>query len=148
MVVTLTPSGRAAPLSTGSCPAASPKGVTATTLDESVLETPLDTGSSGTSDIYVGILRFAPGGRVGWHVQQRPFLLGVGEGNVTLELVEGGTCRSHTYSAEKGFFEPPGTVHEVRNDGSTAARFYLLGFVPNPQPMIAPAAPPKECGTQ
>jgi quercetin dioxygenase-like cupin family protein len=141
VVVTLTARNRVAALPAGACPAAEPKGVKETVFDASVLDTPLNAESKGSSDIWVGLVGLAPGGKLPWHVQQRPYFLGVGEGHVTLNLANGSTCDTANYASDEGFFEPPLTDHEVRNDTTQRASYYVLGFVPSPQPLIAPAAP-------
>lgn len=148
VVVTMTPSGRVAALPAGPCPATQAKGVTAKVLNESVIEAPLDTESKGTSDIWVVLVRVAPGATTGWHVQQRPYLLGVNEGDITLKVGSDGGCDVTTYSPNQGFFEAPLSNHEDRNGTSRKASYYGIGFVPNPEPPIAPSTAPKSCGSQ
>jgi len=144
-VVTLTPSGRVDALPAGSCPTAAPEGVTSNVLHPAVIEKPLDTDSKGSSDIWVGVVRFAAGGTLAWHVQQRPYFLGVSEGHVTLTLADGAACDVKTYAAKEGFLEPPHVDHVASNETQDAAAFYFIGFVPSPQPLIAPAAPGRGC---
>jgi len=144
-VVTFTPTGRVDALPAGSCPAAAPAGVTSNVLHRAVIDKPLDTGSKGSSDIWVGLVSFAAGGRLPWHVQERPYFLGVPEGRVTLTLADASACNIRTYAEGEGFFEPPRVDHEVTNETQHAAMMYFIGFVPNPQPLIAPAAPARGC---
>ena len=144
-VVTLTPTGRVDALPAGSCPAAAPAGVTSKVLQRSIVEQPISAESKGSSDIWVGLVNFAAGGTLPWHVQQRPYFLGVNQGRVTLTLANGGACDARTYPEGQGFFEPPRTDHLVSNDTQQPAAVYFIGFVPSPQPLIAPAAPARGC---
>src|SRR5207248_6368656 len=123
--VTLTPTGRVDALPAGSCPAAAPAGVTSKVLHRSIIEKPLVTDSKGSSDIWVGFVNFAAGGRLPWHVQERPYFLGVPEGNVTLTLADGAACDVKTYAEGEAFFEPPEVDHEVSNGTQHAAAAYF-----------------------
>ncbi|MCA1844929.1 MAG: cupin domain-containing protein, partial [Actinobacteria bacterium] len=114
-------------------------------LHRSIIEKPLVTDSTGSSDIWVGFVNFAAGGRLPWHVQERPYVLGVAEGHVTLTLADGASCNARTSSEGEAFFEPPGVDHEVSNETQHAAAVYFIGFAPSPQPLIAPAAPARGC---
>jgi quercetin dioxygenase-like cupin family protein len=145
VVVTMSPTGRVADLAAGPCTAAKPEGATTTVLNESVIDGPLSTESKGTTDIWVVLVRVAPGASTGWHVQQRPYFLGVNEGEFTLKVASDGGCAVNTYSPKQGFFEPPRKDHDVTNVTSQNGSFYGIGFVPNPEPPIAPAAAPKAC---
>lgn len=129
----------------GPCKVTTPGGVTAMMLNHSIIDAPLTTESKGSSDVWVGLVRVAAGGNIGWHVQQRPLFIGVDQGDVTLKVAHDGTCDVTVFAAKAGFLEPPQMVHEVRNNTKSTAFFYFLGFAPSPQPLIAPATPPKEC---
>jgi len=144
-VVTLTPTGRIDALPAGSCPAAAPDGVTSNVLQRSIVEQPLSAESKGSSDIWVGLVNFAAGGTLPWHVQQRPYFLGVNEGRLTLTLASSGMCDATTYPDGQGFFEPPRIDHVVSNNTRQPAAMYFIGFAPSPQPPIAPAAPARGC---
>lgn len=142
----LTPTGlTAATPPAGPCKVTTPRGVTTMMLNHSVIDAPLDTESKGSSDVWVGLVRVAAGGNIGWHVQQRPLFIGVDQGEVTLKVAHDGTCDVTVFPATTGFFEPPQMVHEVRNNTKSPAFFYFIGFAPSPQPLITPATPPKEC---
>jgi hypothetical protein len=129
----------------GPCEATEPGGVTTETLNHSVIEAPFKAESKGTSDVYVGLARLAPHGKVAWHVQHRPLLAGVEKANLGLHLDHGGRCDLTVYPPRAGFYEPPDMVHEVRNDTDSPGLYYVLAFAENPKPFLAPAAPPAGC---
>jgi mannose-6-phosphate isomerase-like protein (cupin superfamily) len=127
------------------CAATPSRLATVATLDRVVIEAPLSVESKGLSDVYLGAVRLAPQGTVGWHVQHRPLLAAVGQGKVTLDLALSEGCRTGIFPAETGFLEPAQTVHQLRNETSSPAMYYYLAFAASPQPFIAPSPPPRQC---
>jgi hypothetical protein len=126
-VVTLTPTGRVDALPAGSCPSAAPDGVTSKVLQRSIVEQPLSAESKGSSDIWVGLVNFAAGGTLPWHVQQRPYFLGVSEGHVTLALAEGPpatsrrTAKGRAFSSRLGSTTLRATRHRTRRLSTSSA---------------------------
>ena len=145
IVVTLTPRDRVAAQPAGACPAAAANGVNKAVFNKGVVETPLNTETKGAMDVWVGLVEFAPGSNIGWHIQPKPVLLGVGEGRLTLALAGDAACDVKAYDAGKAFFEPPTVNHNVSNDTSQKASMYGLVFAPPSQFPYAPAGPPQGC---
>jgi uncharacterized RmlC-like cupin family protein len=142
----LTPLTASAAQPRGPCEVTTPRGLTATVLNHSVIDAPLTAESKGSSDVYVGLVRVAPGATAGgWHVHQGPVVVGVDQGDVTVKVAHEGRCDATVFPEKTGVLEMPQMVHEARNDTKASASFYILGFAPSPQPLLAPAPPPKEC---
>jgi len=129
----------------GPCKGAEASGVTAQSLNRSVIQAPFTAESKGTSDVYLAALRVAPRGAVSWHTQHRPLLASVDKGQLGLHIAHSGECHLTDYPANAGFYEPPNMVHEVRNDTDGPALFYVLAFAESPRPVAVLAAEPEEC---
>jgi quercetin dioxygenase-like cupin family protein len=129
----------------GPCPATEPAGTTTDGFNRSVVAAPFQAESKGTSDVIFAAARLAPRGRLAWHVQHRPLVAGVAQGDLGLHIAHGGRCELTVYPTNAGFYEPPDMVHEVRNDTDAPGLYYVLAFAESPRPFLAPAAPPKEC---
>ena len=140
------PDGAVAPANTGSCPAAAPSGATVKVLNRSRFTEPLTADATGTSDVYVGIVRADPGRSAGpWHAHPGPLLVAVDRGTATVHMAHGSSCETMTVPAGVAFPEMTGMVHEATNRGTEPLAFYILGFAPSGQPLLTPRPTPSEC---
>lgn len=130
----------------GPCEAATAEGVTAKVLNKSTIDAPLTAESTGSSDVYVGLVRVDPGSTAaGWHVHKRPVIAGIDAGDATVKVAHDGKCDVAVFPAKSGVLEEPGMVHRVDNAGKAKLHFYILGFAPSPEPLLAPSGTPEEC---
>ncbi|MGH9022505.1 MAG: hypothetical protein ACRDV9_05305 [Acidimicrobiia bacterium] len=146
-LTTLTPVGTlTATTAPASCTATAPKGTTAKVLSRSTTTVPVSAQASGTTDVYVGIVRADPARSAGpWHVHPGPLFVAVDQGELTMKVAHDGRCDVLQGSSGVGFLETPGMVHEASNQGAQPLTFYLLGFAPSPQPLLTPRPTPAEC---
>lgn len=95
---------------------------------------------SGTSDVFVTHLRFAPGGRGGWHYHPGPSIISVKAGEATFYQADDPET-PHRFPAGTGFVEDAYLVHDVRNEGDTDLEIVVLQIVPAgaPRRIDAPA---------
>ncbi|MGH9039891.1 MAG: hypothetical protein ACRDZ3_06635 [Acidimicrobiia bacterium] len=145
-LTSLTPKGSVAGSAAPGCPAPSEQGVTTTILHTSVIDTPMQTRATGTSDVYVGIVRAEPGRSAGpWHAHSAPVFVAVNQSQATVKIAHGGHCEVLEVPAGGGTLEMADMVHEASNQTDQPLSFYILGFAPSPQPLLRPAPTPSEC---
>jgi quercetin dioxygenase-like cupin family protein len=72
-------------------------------------------------DVVMRQLTIAPGGDSGWHFHPGPTYVLVIQGALTNYHANDPTCTGHVISAGQGYFEAPGDIHIVRNEGTVPA---------------------------
>ena len=75
----------------------------------------------------------APGGTTGWHSHPGINFVSVVQGALTSYDV---SCRSRAIPAGSGFSHSTRDVHVARNEGSTAAIFFVTYVKPAPEPRL------------
>ena len=75
----------------------------------------------------------APGGTTGWHSHPGINFVSVVQGALTSY---GTNCKPRTISAGSGFTHSTRDVHVARNEGSTAAIFFVTYVKPAPEPRL------------
>jgi quercetin dioxygenase-like cupin family protein len=89
----------------------------------------------------VARVEIAPGGVAGWHTHPGDEISYVTDGEATL-MVAGQPPRK--VAAGEGFVIPAGTVHNAKNDGTTATKLVGVYVVEKGKPLASPAAAPAQ----
>jgi len=76
-------------------------------------------------DVVMREVTIAPGGDSGWHFHPGPTYVLVIAGALTNYHANDPACTGHVISAGEGYFEAPGDVHIVRNEGTVPAVFVV-----------------------
>lgn len=98
----------------------------------------------GQALVAVHKFTFDPGARAGWHTHLGPAWIVVSKGEMAFYDADG--CRT-VYPAGSAVMEPPGQVHEPRNETTEPLEFYVTFIVPSGSALRSPAeAPTAECG--
>jgi quercetin dioxygenase-like cupin family protein len=97
------------------------------------------------SDILVLRVDGPVGGFSGWHSHPGPGLGAVKAGVVAVYDGDDPTCTPTYVAAGGAFFEEPGHVHMVRNEGSVATEFYVTFVLPAGVPPRTDESNPGNC---
>jgi quercetin dioxygenase-like cupin family protein len=102
---------------------------------------------SGPSDFLQVRVVAQPAGDTGWHTHPGPAVGVVRAGSVTEYHANG--CVS-VYGQGSVFFEQPGEVHRVVNEGNSISEVYLTFFLPaGTAPLLPADAPePRTCKSE
>jgi quercetin dioxygenase-like cupin family protein len=84
-------------------------------------------------------VEIAPGGVVAWHTHPGDEVSYVTDGELTL-MVAGHSARK--VAAGEGFVVPAGTVHSVKNEGSSVTKLVTVYIVEKGKPLLSPASAP------
>jgi quercetin dioxygenase-like cupin family protein len=101
---------------------------------------------NGHADATIRHFVFGPNVATGWHTHPGPAIVTVVSGTFSYQDAHGNECRTRTYTAGQGFFDP-GFGHVHRGiAGPSGAHLYTLFLSPTgaPNETIPTAAPP-EC---
>jgi quercetin dioxygenase-like cupin family protein len=107
-------------------------GIAAATLPSGVTVDPIASGTLNRNlkirqdaGLNVVIARFTidPGGTTGWHTHPGKAVVAISSGELTLNRVINGECRTRTYGPGNGFFEVATVVHKASNKGDTPLVF-------------------------
>jgi quercetin dioxygenase-like cupin family protein len=104
---------------------------------------------NGHADAFIRHFVFPAGaGPLAWHTHPGPAIVTVASGTFTYQDSHGGQCRSTTYSAGEGFFDP-GLGHVHRGiPGPDGAQLYTLWLTPSGTPNeTIPAPAPEACAS-
>jgi quercetin dioxygenase-like cupin family protein len=104
---------------------------------------------NGHADAFIRHFVFPAGaGPLAWHTHPGPAIVTVASGTFTYQDSHGGQCRSTTYSAGEGFFDP-GLGHVHRGiPGPGGAHLYTLWLTPSGTPNeTIPAPAPEACAS-
>jgi quercetin dioxygenase-like cupin family protein len=97
----------------------------------------------GLSDAVVSNLSIAPGGDTGWISHPGPVFVMITAGTGSLYHAHDPTFTPTVYPAGKGFVDPAGDVHILRNEGNVDLELTVLFLVPHGAPTrIDEPAPP------
>jgi quercetin dioxygenase-like cupin family protein len=97
----------------------------------------------GATDVLQAELIFQPGASAGWHIHPGPVVVVVKTGKLT-EIHSNGCTTVH--NAGSAFFESPGEVHNVVNQGTDVTDVYATFLSPTgSQPLIPVADPGNVC---
>lgn len=97
----------------------------------------------GATDVLQAELIFQPGGSAGWHIHPGPVVVVVKSGKLT-EIHSSG-CKT-VHDTGSAFFEQPGEVHNVLNEGNVALDIYATFLSPSgSQPLIPVGDPGNVC---
>ena len=97
----------------------------------------------GATDVLQAELIFQPGASVGWHIHPGPVVVVIKSGKLT-EIHSDGCTTVH--DAGSAFFEQPGEVHNVVNQGNVVTDLYATFLSPTgSQPLIPVADPGNVC---
>jgi quercetin dioxygenase-like cupin family protein len=101
----------------------------------------------GITDLYVVDNVIDPGGTTGWHTHPGPSLIIVKSGTITNYQAEAAHCAAVSYPAGAAFVDAGGNdVHELKNNGTTAAETVAVQLIPHGQPRkIDLAQVPRGC---
>ena len=100
----------------------------------------------GVTDGYVVENDFQPGRTTGWHSHPGPSLIFVVTGSVTNYESDQPYCKGVTYAAGTTFVDSGGKdVHELVNNGTTAAETIAVQFIPQGQPRRIDEPEPSNC---
>ena len=83
-------------------------------------------------DVVVRELTFAPHGDSGWHSHPGPVIVLVLQGTLVNYHANDPTCTGTTIVAGQSFMEPPGDIHEVRNEDPTTTAIVIATFLDVP----------------
>ena len=86
----------------------------------------------GATDVLQAELIFQPGGTAGWHIHPGPVVVVIKSGKLT-EIHSNGCMTVH--DAGSAFFEQPGEVHNVVNQGGVVTKF-TRRFCRRPAPSL------------
>ena len=89
----------------------------------------------------VARVEIAPGGVAGWHTHPGDEISYVTDGEATL-MIAGLPPRK--VAAGEAFVIPAGTVHNAKNDGTTATKLVGVYVVEKGKPLASPAAAPAQ----
>ena len=89
----------------------------------------------------VAKVEIAPGGVAGWHTHPGDEISYVTDGEVTL-MVAGQATRK--VAAGEAFVIPAGTVHNAKNEGTTASKLVGVYVVEKGKPLASPAPAPAQ----
>lgn len=106
---------------------------------------------NGHADAFIRHFVFPAGaGPLAWHTHPGPAIVTVASGTFTYQDSHGGRCRSTTYSAGEGFFDP-GLGHVHRGiPGPGGAHLYTLWLTPSGTPtetITAGIVAPEACAS-
>ena len=87
----------------------------------------------------VARVEIAPGGVAGWHTHPGDEISYIMEGAATV-MIAGQPPRQ--VAAGEGFVIPAGTVHNAKNDGTSATRLVGVYVVEKGKPLASPASAP------
>lgn len=97
----------------------------------------------GATDVLQAELIFPPGASAGWHIHPGPVVVVIKSGKLT-EIHSNGCTTVH--DAGSAFFEQPGEVHNVVNQGNVVTDVYATFLSPTgSQPLIPVADPGNVC---
>lgn len=97
----------------------------------------------GATDVLQAELIFQPGASAGWHIHPGPVVVVVKSGKLT-EIHSNGCTTVH--NAGSAFFESPGEVHNVVNQGTDVTDIYATFLSPTgSQPLIPVGDPGNVC---
>lgn len=97
----------------------------------------LEVRTDGPTEIEFSRVSVAPTGTTGLAVAPGTVVVTVNQGVATAMSAEAGRCASRTVSAGNAFIQPPGSVGEIRNEGSDALEIYVISLTPT-GPTAAP----------
>ena len=86
--------------------------------------------SSKPGDVVVQHFILGPGGQSGWHLHPGPAIITIISGELTLDQAR--DCSTTTYSAGQVAVEEIGTIHRVRNTGTTTDLDFWVTFLDVP----------------
>jgi quercetin dioxygenase-like cupin family protein len=86
--------------------------------------------TTGLSDVYNVTNIVNPGGYSGWHSHPGPTLVSVKSGTATVYHGDDPDCTPHVIPAQRGFVEPAGLVHIVRNEGAVDLELHAFQVIP------------------
>jgi quercetin dioxygenase-like cupin family protein len=100
----------------------------------------------GHADATIRHFVFGPNVATGWHTHPGPAIVTVVSGTFSYQDAHANECRTRTYTAGQGFFDP-GFGHVHRGiAGPSGAHLYTLFLSPTGAPNeTIPAAAPPEC---
>jgi quercetin dioxygenase-like cupin family protein len=100
----------------------------------------------GHADATIRHFVFGPDAVTGWHTHPGPAIVAVVSGTFSYQDAHANQCRTRTYTAGQGFFDP-GFGHVHRGiAGPDGAHLYTLWLTPTGAPNeTIPAAAPPEC---
>jgi quercetin dioxygenase-like cupin family protein len=124
-------------------PPAQQSGVSAELVAKAQLPDGFAITTEGPSVLGTVDIKMAAGQDNGWHSHSGPVLVAVKKGTASLYYGDDPTCTVHRLSAGRGFFEPKGRVHIVRNEGKAPLELYATYVVPAD---AAPGIPEKAPG--
>ena len=97
----------------------------------------------GATDVLQADLIFQPGASAGWHFHPGPVVVVIQSGKLT-EIHSNGCITVH--DAGSAFFESPGEVHNVVNQGGVVTEVFATFLSPvGSQPLIPAANPGNVC---
>jgi len=97
------------------------------------------------NDVQVQSVVGQPGGYSGWHSHPGYGIVAVRSGIVAIYDGDDPTCSPKYVSAGEVFFEEPGHVHFVRNEGTVAYEAYATFVLPIGVPSRTDEASPGNC---
>jgi uncharacterized cupin superfamily protein len=102
--------------------------------------------TKGPSDLYVQTNTWDPGGSTGWHTHPGHSLIIVTEGTVTAYEGDDPDCKPAVYTQGMGFVDPGGGhVHNIRNEGTVAAKTVAVQLIPAGQTRRIDVPDPGNC---
>jgi quercetin dioxygenase-like cupin family protein len=99
------------------------------------------------ADVFIQHFQFGPNAATGWHTHPGPAIVTVVRGSFSYQDAHGKKrCRTKTYTAGHGFFDP-GFGHVHRGiAGASGAHLYVVFLVPSGAPtQTIPKSPPAAC---
>lgn len=122
-----------------------PVGATGTLVSQARTDDRVRMHTHGPSDTRIVRIVIDSGGDNGWHSHPGPVLVSVVRGTATAYLAHDHGCLPHVHGAGDGFFEAPGHVHIVRNEGTEPLVLYAVSVVPAGQPGAVDEPSPGNC---
>jgi quercetin dioxygenase-like cupin family protein len=102
--------------------------------------------TTGSSDLYVQMNLWQPGGSTGWHTHPGHSLIIVTAGSVTEYEAPDLDCKPHVYNKGMMFVDPHGDhAHVIRNEGNKVARTIAIQLVPSGTARRIDSADPGNC---
>jgi quercetin dioxygenase-like cupin family protein len=99
----------------------------------------------GLSDVLVVDVKIEPGGHTGWHSHPGVVLATVNSGVATAYHADDPSCKPQVFAAGTGFTEELGSVHIVRNEGTTDLEITVVYLIPSGQATRIDEQDPGNC---
>jgi quercetin dioxygenase-like cupin family protein len=114
-------------------------------LAKAALPSATEFRAPNNSEVQMFKLTIRPGGSGGWHSHSGPVLVTVTQGTASWYEAQGASCTRRTVKQGQATVEPPGVIHNTRNEGKRDLIIHGVSMRPHGSQPATPQLRPADC---